>query len=49
MLNTDEFYNEEKQCEYKNEKYLVRNNGAVLRCPKSLNKIRPLDNNLWKY
>lgn len=48
MINTDEYYNEEKQCVYKNETYLVRNNGAVLRYPKNLNKIRPLDNK-WTF
>lgn len=48
MFNTDEYYNEEKQCTYKNETYLVRNNGAVLRCPKNTNSIRPLDNK-WTF
>lgn len=48
MFGTDEYYNEEKQCIYKNETYLVRNNGAVLRYPKDTNKIRPLDNK-WTF
>lgn len=48
MFDTNEYYNEEKQCTYKNETYLVRNNGAVLRCPKNANKIRPLDNK-WTF
>ena len=48
MFNVDEYYNEEKQCTYKGEVYIVRNNGAVLRCPKNTNKIRPLDNK-WTF
>ena len=48
MFSADEYYSEEKQCTYKNETYLVRNNGAVLRCPKNANKIRPLDNK-WTF
>ena len=48
MIDTDEDYNEEKQCIYKDETYLVRDNGAVLRLPKSPNKVRPLDNK-WTF
>lgn len=48
MFGSDEYYNEEKQCIYKNETYLFRNNGAVLRYPKNTNKIRPLDNK-WTF
>lgn len=48
MFGTDEYYSEEKQCIYKNESYLVRNNGAVLRYPKNTDKIRPLDNK-WTF
>ncbi|MCM1511580.1 MAG: HNH endonuclease [Oxalobacter formigenes] len=48
MINVDEYYNEEKQCIYKNETYLVRNNGAVLRYPKNTNRIRLLDNK-WTF
>ena len=48
MINVDEYYDEEKQCVYKNETYLVRNNGAVLRYPKDTNRIRPLDNK-WTF
>ncbi len=48
MFTCDEYYNEEKQCTYKGEVYIVRNNGAVLRCPKNTGKIRPLDNK-WTF
>jgi len=48
MFSADEYYNEEKQCTYKDETYLVRDNGAVLRLPKNANKIRPKDNK-WTF
>lgn len=48
MFNTDEYYSEERLCTYKNETYLVRNNGAVLRYPKNTDKVRPLDN-IWTF
>ncbi|MBQ8751189.1 MAG: HNH endonuclease [Alphaproteobacteria bacterium] len=48
MFNVDEYYNEERQCTYKGEVYIVRNNGAVLRCQKNTSKTRPLDNK-WTF
>ncbi|RAX57264.1 hypothetical protein CCZ01_06720 [Helicobacter monodelphidis] len=42
MPNIDDF-NEERLCEYKDEKYSVRDNGAILRYPKGT-KARKLDN-----
>ncbi len=48
MFGPDEYYNEEKECTYKNEKYLVRDNGAILRYPKNASKVRPLDNK-WTF
>ena len=39
---------QEKECIYKNEKYSVRDNGAIMRHPKNENKPRPLDNN-WTF
>lgn len=41
-------YEEEKICEFKGEKYSVRNNGAVLRHPKNELKPRPYDN-YWTF
>ena len=48
MIDTNKDYNEEKQCIYKDETYIVRDNGAVLRLPKNPNKVRPLDNK-WTF
>ena len=41
-------YREEKICVYKGEEYLVRDNGAVLRHPKTDKKPRPTDNK-WTF
>lgn len=41
-------YREEKSCVYKNEEYLVRDNGAVLRKPRPNHKARKLDNE-WTF
>ena len=38
----------EKECVYKDEHYLVRDNGAVLRFPLEGKKVRPLDNK-WTF
>ncbi|MBW2149967.1 MAG: HNH endonuclease, partial [Deltaproteobacteria bacterium] len=49
MTNTDvNDFNEEKICIYKNEKYSVRDNGAVLRHSKNDGKNRKNDNN-WTF
>ncbi len=47
MINVDDF-KEEKECIYKDEQYSVRDNGAVLRHTKNVNKPRPLDNT-WTF
>ena len=44
LLNT---YFEIKECDYKGEHYSVRDNGAIIRHPKS-NRIRPKDN-IWTF
>ena len=41
-------FDREKQCDYKNEHYSVRDNGAVLRHPKPGQRVRPLDNQ-WTF
>lgn len=41
-------YLEERICEYKGRKYLVRDNGAILRLPKEGYKPSKLDN-IWKF
>lgn len=41
-------YKREKECVYKNERYLVRDNGAVLRYPIDGKRARPTDNN-WTF
>lgn len=43
-----EIYNNIKECVYKNERYSVRDNGAVLRYSIDGKKIRPLDNK-WNF
>lgn len=47
MLNIND-YHEEKFCVYKDEEYLVRDNGAVLRKSRPNQKIRELDNK-WTF
>lgn len=47
MLDIND-YQEERECFYQGEKYCVRDNGAVLRYPKKINKIRLLDNK-WTF
>ena len=41
-------YSDEKECFYKNEKYAVRDNGAVLRYPHDNMRVRVNDNK-WTY
>ena len=41
-------FKEVRECDYKDEHYLVRDNGAVLRLPKNPNKPRKLDN-IWTF
>ena len=47
MVNIDS-YTEEKSCIYKDEEYLVRDNGAVLRKPRLGKRARKLDNK-WTF
>lgn len=47
MVQVDDF-NIEKECVYKDEQYLVRDNGAVLRFPQDGKKVRPMDNK-WTF
>ena len=47
MVDINDF-GEEKACTYKNEEYLVRDNGAVLRKARLNQKIRKLDNE-WTF
>lgn len=44
----DHDFNREITCTYKDEKYSVRDNGAVLRHPRKKGKIRPTDNQ-WTF
>lgn len=41
-------FDETKQCVYKGETYLVRDNGAIMRCAKKGGKPRPKDN-VWTF
>lgn len=47
MVSIDE-YTQEKQCEYKDEQYIVRDNGAIMRLPKKTGEPRKLDNT-WTF
>ena len=47
MITPDEYFNEVRNCDYKGEHYSVRDNGAIMRHPKS-NKTRPKDN-IWTF
>lgn len=47
MITANEYFNEVKDCDYKGEHYSVRDNGAIMRHPKS-NKARPKDN-IWTF
>lgn len=47
MITPDEYFNEVKDCDYKGEHYSVRDNGAIMRHPRS-NKARPKDN-IWTF
>jgi hypothetical protein len=41
-------FHQEKECAYKGERYFVRDNGAVLRCPREGKHPRPTDNK-WTF
>ena len=47
MISLDDF-TLEKECNYKDERYSVRDNGAVLRFPPNKKRQRPTDNN-WTF
>lgn len=44
----DNDFSREVDCTYKNERYSVRDNGAVLRYPRVINRVRPTDNK-WTF
>lgn len=46
-VNIEE-YNREVECTYKDERYSVRDNGAVMRHPRNGGRVRPLDNQ-WTF
>lgn len=48
VLEDIDNYSEKKECVYKNEKYAVRDNGAVLRYPRENKRVR-LSDNKWTY
>lgn len=47
-ITPDSNFSQEKKCIYKDEQYSVRDNGAVLRCPRDINRPRPTDNK-WTF
>ena len=47
MITPNEDFSEVKDCDYKGEHYSVRDNGAIMRHPKS-NRARPKDN-IWTF
>lgn len=47
MITPNEYFKEAKDCDYKGEHYSVRDNGAIMRHPKS-NRVRPKDN-IWTF
>ena len=47
MITPDEYFSAVKDCDYKGEHYSVRDNGAIMRHPKS-NRVRPKDNK-WTF
>lgn len=47
MINLEDF-KRESECVYKNERYRVRDNGAVFRCPIEGKRSRPTDSN-WSF
>lgn len=48
VITPDYYFNQEITCTYKDEKYSVRDNGAVLRHPRKNARIRPTDNQ-WTF
>ena len=48
MIDVDQNYTCEKECEYKNEKYKVRDNGAILRMTREGKPKRPKDE-IWTF
>lgn len=47
-MNVDDNFNKIRECIYKNERYLVRNNGAVFRCSRE-NKPKRKNDNHWSF
>lgn len=48
MIHVDQEYSREVECEYKGERYRVRDNGAILRLPREGKPKRPKDN-IWTF
>jgi HNH endonuclease len=48
IIKPNSNFSQEKECCYKNEYYIVRDNGAVFRHPIDLRRKRPMDNN-WTF
>lgn len=48
MINVNQEYNREIECEYKNERYKVRDNGAIMRMAREGKPKRPKDE-LWTF
>lgn len=48
MISVDDFYEEVKECDYKGEHYSVRDNGAVLRHPRTGRRVTKNDN-VWTF
>ena len=48
MINVDQAYNSEIECEYKNERYKVRDNGAIMRLAREGKPKRPKDE-IWTF
>jgi len=47
-ITPDNDFSREEDCIYKDERYSVRDNGAVLRHPRLVNRVRPTDNK-WTF
>lgn len=48
MIHVDQEYSREIECEYKGERYRVRDNGSILRLPREGKPKRPKDD-VWTF
>lgn len=48
MISVDDFFEEVRECDYKGEHYSVRDNGAVMRHPRSGRRVTKYDN-VWTF